>query len=64
MDNFTGLVSLRELPVKQGARRRLAWPSGQGAGPVGLRSWVKSFSLPLAGFVFGSPEFNSSMLCK
>ena len=27
--------------------------------------WFKSFTLPLSGFVLGSPEFNSStMLCK
>ena len=27
--------------------------------------WFKSFTLPLSGFVLGSPEFNSSTpLCK
>ena len=50
------------------------WPIKGGGGvaewfrALDLKSggpWFKSFTLPLSGFVLGSPEFNSSTaLCK
>ena len=42
---------------------RLAWPSGRALYLESGGPGFKSSSLPLDGFVFGGPEFNSSTLC-
>ena len=43
---------------------RRAWPCGRALDLESGGPGFKSSSLPLDGFVFGGPEFNSSTLCK
>ena len=44
--------------------RRHAWPSGRALDLYSGGPGFRSSSLPLDGFVFGGPEFNSSTPCK